>query len=1083
MKERIGRFLNIRQDESLYVSYLLFHYFFQGIGLALFATVANALFLSHFSEEELPLVFIGSAVLIMVLGKVNDYFGARWPVPKMLKALAIFCAVSVLVFYTGTQFFKGLVWIPFALYLWYKVVESQIDLEFWGLASIIFDVRQAKRLFGLISAGDVPAKLLGFLSVAVLVPLIGLTNLLVISSASFMVGALLLQRLLSNLKPHHFEHHESHTHSEKSKEKNILLKFFQSDLVMALALLYFIAAVTITFTEFSFLSEVEHKMAKETQLAYFFGLVFSVGNGLIIIFKLFLSGKAIDRLGIKRSLLSLPLFLLLVSLAVLVTGRFATDESPMMWLFTAMVIFGEVFKAVLYEPLFLALFQPLTAHLRHHAHGIMNGFINPMGLGISGMALYGGIQLYHSINLYKINYVLLVLIICWTVLVLFAVKKYMATLKNAINKRLINSRQLNLGDTKSLDILKTRLLSNRPDEVIYTADMLVKTQPAVFERALPQLLANPEKEVRLFALNKISEQKLKPGSEELYRIIVSDPAPEVQEIAVKIYCALYEDIVDRVTPMLDYPDLQVRSAAIKGFLRSGDLEAMMIGGQQLMNLLQSKNDQEIIEAVDIIGDLGFKNYYKPLLSLISHENFEIRKMAVLACGKTGNPKLIPYLMRCLEEKGLKKAGIESLGRIGPPVLEYIAGPDYKERNTLDGIRLCSRIGGQRATEILFSRNFSHAKAGILDEVLKALSRLPIDLKSFGQVITHKLNAEIHFAHTCAAMIRGVANASADVLLFNALQEEMQNSKNRIFILLSLLFDRPTIEKARNAAFSWHKEIRANAIEYLDNILDHELKSRLFPLIDSGEEQPSSATHQRNPGHGTVDKIIHEILGGQNNDFLSWTHAVALYKFHPLIEENLIKLYTGSAERLVAQCAEYALMQSLKPNQKMHPEKHHHHAHESMLEIEKVLILKSTNMFASTPENILAGIAGIAIEELVQKGADIFKKGDPGNCLFIICEGDISIHVDGKQLSVLHSRDIFGELALLDPEPRSASATALNDCLLLRIDQGAFNELIEERPEVAQGILTILSRRIRKQNMVIRELQTAELSPQSSEVIE
>jgi len=608
----------------MYVAYLLLHYFFQGIGISVLFIVANALFLSQFEIDTLPLVFICSAVVIALLGKINDTLSHRWPVPKMLMAIVIFVAITIFLFFIGALTYK-VFWIPFALYIWYQVVNLQIDTEFWSLSSYIFDVRQAKRLYGLISVGDVPAKLLGSLMVFLLAPYLGEgSNLLIISTAAFLAGALILKRLFTKLKPSHFAHHSAEHGHSKPAGLSFLSRFFQSELVMALAFLYLTGAVVITFIEFSFLSGVEHKFHTLKELDEFFAVVFAIGNGIIIICKLLFSGKAIERLGVKRSLLSLPLFLILMCISMVIIGRIYHGEYILMWFFTIMIVFSEIFKAVLYEPLFLALFQPLPAEGRHKAHSIISGIIDPMGLGLSGLSLYIGILIYHNVNLYKINYLLIALILIWIVLIFFAARKYMDALKTAINKRMIDSGELNLGDENSVKVLKARLQSERPDEVIYASEILSKTHVPVFESAIPQLLTHPVMEVRLYTLNTMYSLKLKTDSTLLTNLINNDQSGEVCEAAVKLYCSQYEDIVDQIAQVLDNPDPTIRAAAVKGFLKSGDLEPMIIGGQQLLHMLESKTAEDLIIAIDIIGELGFRNYYKPVLELIHHENIDVQ---------------------------------------------------------------------------------------------------------------------------------------------------------------------------------------------------------------------------------------------------------------------------------------------------------------------------------------------------------------------------------------------------------------------------------------------------------------------------
>ena len=1090
MREGLVRFLNIRQGESVYVSYLLLHYFFQGVGIAVLFVVANTLFLSQFPIESLPLVFMSSAVMMGLLGKLSDYLGSRWSVPKMLMAIAIFVAFSVFLFFIGALTIKA-IWIPFALYIWYQVVNPQIDTEFWTLSSFLFDVRQAKRLYGLISVGDVPAKLLGLALVHFLAPIMGgIASLLIISAASFLGGTLILKRLLSIIKPHHFAHHAEIHAGKNLKGLNMLSRFFKSDLVMALSALYLTGAIILNFVDFSFKSGVEHKFHTQKELSDFFEIVFAIGNGIIIICKLLFSGKAIERLGVKRSLLSLPLFLISICITMILIRNIFPDEYILMWFFTVMIVFSDVFRAVLYDPLFLALFQPLPTETRHRAHDIITGVINPIGLGICGLSLYIGISIYHHVDLYKINYVLIVLLIAWLCLIFYAVRKYIDALKLAINRRMIDSGQLNLGDEGSLKILKTRLKSSRPDEVIYASEILSKSHLPVFESAIPDLLLNPIPEVRLYTLNTMRELRIRTDTEALYNLIVSDTSPDVCEAAVKLYCFLYEDIVNRITPVMDSPDMKLKAAGIKGFLKSGDLEPMMIGGQQLLKMLESKSKDDLITALDIIGDLGFKNYYKPVLDMLGNDSSDVQKAAIIACGNIQNPKLIEPLLQLIDKKHLRKAVIDSLSKIGEPVLEYINMPGFRENHEEDVIKLYSRIGGKTVAQILISEYLPGALAGTLDEVLKAISRLNPDLNDFQQIITKKLDDELAFSFLCLQIISINSSLGDYELLTSALTHEIENSKNRLFQLLAFIYDRNIVNKAKAACTSPDKEKRANAIEYLENDLGRDLKLKLFPLLEEIpiDQKISLLSNVFPPDEDLAHHNLHfVILKQKDNPFLSWTKAVALYKCGASDGKEVLDYYLHSQNKLLAECAAHCLKFHASKTTNIHKKisadmKHENiHGHsihaekESMLEIEKILILKSANMFAATPENILVGIAGIAREERKRKGENIFVKDDLGNCLYIICEGDISIHIDGKELSTLHSRDLFGELALLDPEPRSATATALTDCLLLRIDQAAFNELIEDRPEVAQGILTILSRRIRSQNDVIQELKKTGVS--------
>jgi CRP-like cAMP-binding protein len=135
----------------------------------------------------------------------------------------------------------------------------------------------------------------------------------------------------------------------------------------------------------------------------------------------------------------------------------------------------------------------------------------------------------------------------------------------------------------------------------------------------------------------------------------------------------------------------------------------------------------------------------------------------------------------------------------------------------------------------------------------------------------------------------------------------------------------------------------------------------------------------------------------------------------------------------------------------------------LLLIEKVLVLKALAIFEETPETVLAEVAEILEEEEYKAGKNIFHAGDVAQCMYIIFKGSVRIHKGEHTLTVLKETDFFGELSLLDTDTRSASATADNQVLLLKIDQEPFYELMENRIEVAKGIIKTLCRRLKAQN--------------------
>jgi len=133
-------------------------------------------------------------------------------------------------------------------------------------------------------------------------------------------------------------------------------------------------------------------------------------------------------------------------------------------------------------------------------------------------------------------------------------------------------------------------------------------------------------------------------------------------------------------------------------------------------------------------------------------------------------------------------------------------------------------------------------------------------------------------------------------------------------------------------------------------------------------------------------------------------------------------------------------------------------------VEKVLFLKRVPLFSGMPTRDLVQVAGIAGEVLCEPEERIITEGEQGNAMFLIVEGEVSIHRGDQRLATLRAQDCFGEMSILDNEPRSASATALTDCLLLKVDQDPFHAILDQNADVALAIIRTLTRRLRSMDV-------------------
>ena len=149
-----------------------------------------------------------------------------------------------------------------------------------------------------------------------------------------------------------------------------------------------------------------------------------------------------------------------------------------------------------------------------------------------------------------------------------------------------------------------------------------------------------------------------------------------------------------------------------------------------------------------------------------------------------------------------------------------------------------------------------------------------------------------------------------------------------------------------------------------------------------------------------------------------------------------------------------------------------HTHEGGIEVDETL----------ARAGIFQGVEPAAAEALAQtletvqfpRGHVIFTEGEPGDKLYIIMAGKVKLgrkSPDGREnlLGIFGPSDMFGELSVFDPGPRTSTATAVTDVKAVSMDRPALRQWISSRPEIAEQLLRVVARRLRRTNNMVAEL--------------
>ncbi|MCE9671195.1 Crp/Fnr family transcriptional regulator [Myxococcus stipitatus] len=139
----------------------------------------------------------------------------------------------------------------------------------------------------------------------------------------------------------------------------------------------------------------------------------------------------------------------------------------------------------------------------------------------------------------------------------------------------------------------------------------------------------------------------------------------------------------------------------------------------------------------------------------------------------------------------------------------------------------------------------------------------------------------------------------------------------------------------------------------------------------------------------------------------------------------------------------------------------------------VRILSQVSIFERLDAHALESLSSLLRPRRFSKGDVVFRQGDVGRSLYVIQQGEVAIRLcshEGKEviLALLSRGDFFGELALLDGEPRSTDAVAREDTELLSLQREDFQRFLDTRPQLALGLLATLSRMVRHVTRLVHD---------------
>ena len=1042
--------------------------FFYALTLSLLEIAGTALFLVDFGAEKLPYVYLAIALFVSLLSYGYTQLQKQWPLTQVSTTAVLSFGMFCFLAWLGL-IGPGWRWISFALMVIFALGYQMIFVVVGGQAGRLFDVRQMKRLFPIVLTGFTVGFMAGGLILPLLTRLLPRTeNLLLVAATSMLLGLLLLRLTIYRFGPMLTQ--TAHTPSQRPALS--LPQLLHKPYIRSIFLYQMLSAAGTQLILFIFLDQTALIFPAVEDLAQFFGRFTIALNLLLILFLATPAGFLLNRFGLRLGLTANPGVIALIVVIMLGVGiPLGEGIRLLFWLAVGGRILDIMLSIGTTAPAIKATYQALPPSERPIVETAVEGIGVPIAFGLTGLILL----LFNTVSGFTFAFLVIftaVVTAFWFTAGVRVYRRYGHALQHALRRRFLDETTLTLADGSSLAVIERFLQRNTVSDVRLALDVLEAADHKSVDPHLIRLVEHVEPTIRSEALLRIERRRVAMALLTVKARLQAESDPTVKGAALQALCALTEaENVEAIIPYLDDQNPDVRLGAMVGLLRYGSIPGILAAGQRLAALETATDPDERAFAAQVVGQAGLASFYQPLVALLTDEYLSVRRAALLASGNLGHARLTHRIIDNLAHPALRSTAMSALiasGEACLPVIEQgLAGHTTYDSAVIHRlIRATAQINSERAIT-LFKRHVNHPDNELQNQILLALSRCGYRAATAEiDQIEAALNDQAHAGARILLAKQDLGQDEAVIPLQTALDDALSQVQQHVFLLLSFIHDPRMLRQAMDRLAHGEESEQALVIETLDIALAGAHKRLVLALVDG-----SMSLQQRvkmlgaTVAHLKRDECLQKIIGDTALWPHPWIRACAIYAAGKLAYKTQVPVIESSLcipDPHIQETATWALnvLASEADKSKQIVEA------SMLLTIEKVAILKSVNIFADTPNDVLASIAAITDEVYPQPDETFIIEGDLGDCMYVIIEGEVRVHTstgsgpNQKTIMTLGPGQSVGELAVLDPEPRAASVTSVGESWLFRIDKDAFAEVMADRPEITGGVVRALCQRIR-----------------------
>lgn len=855
---RLLELINLRPGEEERTLWMFAFYTTTSMGILWLEVSSAALFLGEYGAATLPLIYIFSAGVGFSLSAVYSWLQRILPLRWVIFLISLVMAFPIVLFYWGLAIPALFGITVFGMRLWIEAIYSLNDLNLSVTANQLFNIREIKRTFPIISSGNLLADVLSGFSVYLLLSLLNLETLLLMAFLIMVMGSAILFYLGQT-----YEHAFPDSPKRQAEEAalNHSYQRLQGPIRRYVILLFgfFVLAQMLLFSiEFQFLNQLQLRLGID-EIAAFLG-IFSGLLGLIeLLTQWFTSSRLIERKGVFTVTLILPTAIALISGATLVLSfpGFLAAEA----LFGGLIVlkfFDEWLRYTLVASTRPILFQPIPDQVRSTIQSLVGGIAEPISMGATGVLILLTIAVCNRFGLSEHVQAQIFLIgvlaaaVVWFGATYLLRSRYLNLLVLSAERGLLSFSDANLRVLKRAFIEQLEAPASETDKRS-CIELLAHIDAKGVGEILAPRLATLSPHLQRQSLEAMLEYPNPAFLEPVRALLTSSRQPEVLALALRyVWLAEPHPNIDALRPYLK-PEIDpvVRGTAASMMMRRGDRQERAEATETLRKMLTHEQERERVMGCRALGEAEYMQSLRLYIQdLLQDESLRVRRALLAAIAATHLEEYYPSLLKALQYKSTRDAAIQALASLGNealPMLTALGEDGYKPESLRhQAWQVIGNIGTPEAIAILIDQLQSvwgDTRRWILRILLslfqetgvKRSSAIDAALDQLGRTGIEKLlKQELMFIGQLLAVNVDLDPAKITgqeaELLREALADLQEDAIERFFMLLRFVYPSGAIQAAQ-ASLQGSAASRARGIEILDNTLDISSKRAFLMVLD------------------------------------------------------------------------------------------------------------------------------------------------------------------------------------------------------------------------------------------------------------